>query len=244
MKTIHNSMKPFLSYHAIALVSLVILTTTSHAAVIVNYTFLDLNVSQTSGVATGSDVTLGSFTGASGASAPYQGFSSTTDTIFVRENATGNLDVDGDTLTEALTNNAYAGFTLTNTTGSSINLESLTYNIWFTTPVSTTTYQIAVLTDAAGSFDAGDMLETKTFLGSSAPTSAGSQLLQTNNISSLGVLANGASMQFRLYFMDDGDTASAIFRVDDLTVNGTLIPEPSAVLLGSLGMMLLFRRRR
>lgn len=247
MKAIHITMKPTLKTYAFATMAIFALAAASQAAVLVNYTFLDSNASQTTGVATGSNVTLGSFTGASGPNTPYAGFSASSDTIFIRSDATGNLAADGDTLAEAVANNAYAGFTLTNSTGSTINLETLTYNIWFTASgAAPRFYEIAVLADAAGSFTTGDMLQTETFSVPSGnlPSTAGTQLSINNDISSLGALANGASMQFRLYIIDNVDDTASIYRVDDVTVNGTLIPEPTAALLGSLGLLTLLRRRR
>ena len=54
----------------------------------------------------------------------------------------------------------------------------------------------------------------------------------SGNISNIGILAI------------DGPNSNDRMRLYDFTISGTLIPEPSAALLGGLGMLFLLRRRR
>jgi hypothetical protein len=48
---------------------------------------------------------------------------------------------------------------------------------------------------------------------------------------------------FRIYGWDNISTSGNL-RVDDVQLNGTVAPEPSTALLGSLGVLALLRRRR
>lgn len=48
---------------------------------------------------------------------------------------------------------------------------------------------------------------------------------------------------FRIYGWDNTNVGGQL-RIDDVQLNGSVIPEPSAALLGSLGLFGLFRRRR
>lgn len=48
---------------------------------------------------------------------------------------------------------------------------------------------------------------------------------------------------FRIYGWDNISTSGNL-RVDDVQLNGTVVPEPSTALLGSLGVLILLRRRR
>ena len=41
-----------------------------------------------------------------------------------------------------------------------------------------------------------------------------------------------------------GTAGTGTVRMDNVVINGTLVPEPSAALLGALGMIGLLRRRR
>jgi hypothetical protein len=48
---------------------------------------------------------------------------------------------------------------------------------------------------------------------------------------------------FRIYGWDNS-TVGGQLRIDDVQLNGTVVPEPSAALLGGLGLLALLRRRR
>jgi uncharacterized protein (TIGR03382 family) len=67
---------------------------------------------------------------------------------------------------------------------------------------------------------------------------------QSFNLSDDSILQGvTAATTFRLYLIDSrGSTAHIL--LDNVTLNATTIPEPSAALLGSLAMLALLRRRR
>lgn len=227
----------------LVLATLGLTISTAHAVVLVSYEFTGASAAQTSGTATGSDVTFGAFTGQDGSS--NVGFSSSSNSMFVRWDATDGLN--GDTLAEAITNEAFATFTLTNSTGQTVDLTNLTFDVFFD-PLSTNsnyfaTRTIFAMADLSG-FTSGDELGSVTYADGLGPTVTDTPDTITVDLSSLSNLAAGNDVEFRLYFVDDSDHNDQIYRVDNLTVNGTVIPEPSAVLLGGLGLLALLRRRR
>jgi MYXO-CTERM domain-containing protein len=59
-----------------------------------------------------------------------------------------------------------------------------------------------------------------------------SRELAMGNISNIGIMAL------------DGSTANDRMRLENFSITGTAVPEPSAALLGGLGLLALFRRRR
>jgi hypothetical protein len=215
----------------------------SHAATLVSYEFLDNDVTQTTGTATGSDVSYGSFTG--GGAGGTLGTSSASDSLYVRTSATGAAAADADTLAKAITLNNYATFTLTNTTGETVDLTNLTFDIYFTAGGTTNTYGLYVMSDAAA-FTAGNELGSVVYdtTVSAAPATA-TQI--TTGLSGLADLATSDTIDFRIYFVDNIDSVDPIFRVDNITVNGDVaaVPEPSStVLLGLGGLALILRRRK
>ena len=211
------------------------------AATLVNYEFTGASPAQTSGDLSGSDVTHGAYTGNGGAST--RGFSSSTNSIFVRWNATGALAADGDTLAEAIANEAYATFTVTNTTATAYDLTNLTFDIFFDPYDTVTTTSVFVMTDLSG-FTDGDELGGVTYAPGAGPGPSDTPDTITVDFSSLGNLSAGASFESRLYFVDDADTADKIFRVDNVTVNGDVVPEPGSLALLGLGGLCVLRRRR
>jgi len=106
-------------------------------------------------------------------------------------------------------------------------------------------------------------LENITFngLASSAGPSAIGLAVGTTNITSVNA-GSGALVAFnspitgqtglttatiRIQGWDNGSRTTSgggDFRIDDLVVSGTVVPEPSTALLGSLGALALLRRRR
>jgi hypothetical protein len=50
------------------------------------------------------------------------------------------------------------------------------------------------------------------------------------------------AMTFRLYVADNRGSSAHIL-LDNVTLRATTVPEPGAALLGSLGILALFRRR-
>jgi hypothetical protein len=76
-------------------------------------------------------------------------------------------------------------------------------------------------TDLSDGFDIADI--------TGGPTGGN---LAAGNISNIGIMAL------------DGSTANDRMRLENFSITGTAVPEPSAALLGGLGLLALFRRRR
>lgn len=210
-------------------------------ATLVAYDFSS-DLSQTEGDATGTNLVFGSFFGVpTDSNTPY-GYSGSTAAFFVRSHATGPTTEEGDELSEAIGGNAYASITLTNTTGSDVELGEFNYNYWATdSSGEPTDYTSHLVVDGnADGFDVGDALGSSTILP--PPPLQADALNVTYDISSLGTLGAGDSLEFRLYFTDTStETELDIHRVDNISIT-TLepIPEPSTVclLLAGLGGLL------
>ncbi|MGA0899005.1 MAG: PEP-CTERM sorting domain-containing protein [Luteolibacter sp.] len=202
------------------------------AAVLVSYEFTGASAAQTSGLATGSNVTFGAFTG--GGSSP--GFSGSSESIFIRYSATAGTD---NNLAEALANNAYATFTVTNSTADVYDLDALSFDFfWEPGGNGSERGAMYVMSDRSAYADGNELLS---FAKEATDATTSNVLADLSSLSSLGA---GSSIEFRLYFSDNANNTSPIFRVDNVTVNGTVVPEPSSALLGGLGALLLLRRRR
>ena len=205
------------------------------AATIVSYDFTGGSASQTGGIATGSDTTVGGFTSGNNGGT---GISGSSEVLFARTNSTGASTADGDSLADAIANDTYWTFTVTNTTGGDLDLGTLTFNYWATSGFGTfTTY---VMSDVDG-FTDGDEIGSGS-IDAPAVNSAALQELQTIDISSLGTLADTDSIEFRLYIVDASTANNRIHRIDDVTVNE--VPEPGSLALLAIGGLCMVRRRR
>ncbi|MEM7453000.1 MAG: PEP-CTERM sorting domain-containing protein [Planctomycetota bacterium] len=212
------------------------------ADIAVYYDFAGGSASQTSGSLTGSDLSAGGWL--DGAGVASTGISAGTETTFVRTPATGTTTADGDTLAEAIAAESYYGFTLTNTSGSDVELESVGFNYWFTSGFTGADFRIYAMSSLAG-FTSGNEHGFGQVLDNSRPT-AGDQVFESFDITALGSLASGSSVDFRFYFVDNSTSNPRIHRLDDVTITTVnQIPEPaSAALLGIGAIGFVLRRRR
>jgi len=170
------------------------------------------------------DVTAGAFSDGSGS----VGISSSSDTIFTRAGATGTSATDGDTLAEAIASDSYFSFTLT-ADGSDLPLDSLSLDYWVTSPSTTFDYSVYVLSNLAG-FTDGNQHGVATLPAGSIPSNAATQQYFEIDISSLGTLLNGNSVEFRLYFVDNTADTNRIHRVDNVTISAPAPPSPGGLL--------------
>lgn len=184
----------------------------------------------------GTGVTAGNFT----ATGSNIGISGSSNHAFLR------VDQTGSDQTAALADDDYFSFTISAAnSGERLNLTNLTLLLGGNSNTGNTfTNQIYLVSnlDSFGSAIGGTNT-TKSFTASN-----GNQFNTVNTTFDL----SGASYQgletitFQLRFSDDATNSNLFNRFDDVTVNGTVdpIPEPSAALLGALGLLALLRRRR
>jgi hypothetical protein len=222
----------------------------TQAATLVGYDFSSGNINttaktatQTSGDLDGGTLAFGTF--ANGGGSDKYGISSSSLSLFFRTNSTGADAASGDTLAEAISNNAYVTFDLTNNSGSDYSLSSLTFDIWNQNErAADSFFSVFGMSDQSPFTDGnefGSFTVTDTTVGISAITANPASL----NLSSLSTFTNGSTIEFRLYMADDTDLELNIYRVDNIVVNGAVIPEPSSLLLSGLaGLALILRRRR
>lgn len=146
----------------------------------------------------------------------------------------GDIKSGSNSLTGALTNNQYIGFTISLGGAASIDLTSFSFGTDITNGTAAKNYWLLADT-VGGTFDATDQIGSGNF------TTNGSEVITTFSTSSFSF-----NTEFRLYFDTGASTASHGFAIDDITLDGTVtpIPEPSAALLGGIGLLALLRRRR
>lgn len=213
------------------------LSTSASAAILASYDFTGGSAAQSSGLLTGANATTGT-----GPAIRSGGFIET------------SVSITPTTLALAITGNDYAAITITNNTGQVATLDTLTFDWWFNSPDAsgTQSYSMFGLSDVNG-FTDGQEFGVRTLgeggtpgVSFNAHDSQAEALNVPFDISSLGSLADAASIEFRLYFVDTRSGVSSPDQlIDNIVVNGTAVPEPSsAVLLGALGSLALLRRRK
>lgn len=225
------------------IVALSLLTTgTSHAAALAVYDFTAGSATVTSTIgASATDMTAGAFNDRFG-TVNNVGISGSSETIFVRATSTGSSTASGDGLDDAIADESYFSFSIT-AGANDLTLTTLDFNYWITSGAALA-YTTYVMSDLAGAYTVGNELGSGTIDPGSGVPDAGSQVPFSIDISSLGTLAAGNTAEFRLYFADASSGQQRIHRIDDVTVNGSVVPEPSTGLLAALaGLGLLARRR-
>lgn len=194
---------------------------------------------------TGSNFTPGTFRGTLGT---QFGFSSISDSVFTRTDATGATTPQGDELSEAIASGYFWSFTLENTGPQSFTLDDLTFTHEFSNPFGTLQSRAFLLSSESG-FAVGDQLGVGEILGSTTASSS-----ETISLAALSSLDAGESTEFRLYITDNStsngtSSGNRFHRMLDVTVNGTAVatpvPEPStATLFGLTSFGFLAYRRR
>lgn len=132
---------------------------------------------------------------------------------------------------------SYLQFTVTATNSSTVDLTTLTFNLSTRFDVSGTAYARAwISTDNGTSFTAAGSVLSKSEGVSSVPTAptAGSV-----DLSSYTGLQHAI---IRISLGDTINTSPSSAFLGDIKLTG--VPEPTATLLGGIGMLLLLRRRR
>lgn len=160
---------------------------------------------------------------------------------FLRSDATGANQA------AALADDDFFSFTLTAATGQFLDLTSLTLALGGTTAATATPPN-----PASASFNnavfllANGVLIPGTNTTSTVPANSTTAVFPSATSFDLTGVANTPSATFQIRFSDNANTSNQINRIDNVIVNGSVIPEPTtaAMLLGGVGMLTLLRRRR
>ena len=151
---------------------------------------------------------------------------------------TANVDAAG-------TTGYYFSFTVTPDAGKKLNLTTL--NFYYGDAQADASTLNLGLWSSADSFatQVGSTLSwspATTTVGNFETTSSGTQYA-TLDLSAPAFQNLTAATTFRIYGWDSTNVSGQL-RIDDVQLNGTVVPEPRAALLGGLGMLCLLRRRR
>jgi hypothetical protein len=235
----------------IVAVSLALVGAPARAAVLASYQFSGANATaRAAATSSASGLTAGSFSFASAFSddvtASRAGFSSAGN-LFARVTATTASDLAG-----AITAAEYVTVTITPDSGYQLNLTSLTVDLGYSLAAASVPLGVGVnlggsVFSSVDGFTAPSVLATQTFTAADTSLEPGATLFQNVNIDLSGPAYQGLSgpLEFRIYLYDNENTQTQpIHRVDNFVLNGTVVPEPSAALLGGIGLLALLRRRR
>lgn len=150
-------------------------------------------------------------------------------------------------LANAITANDYFQFSLTPDSGYSVNLTSLTVD-WGGQAGSLNSFTFNYgLTSSVDGHTASDVIGIGSRAVSGTPATFGPQSLSLSAAKFQGL---SAPVTFRLYFYATDivgtDSWNKIGRVDNITLNGAVIPEPSTYALFGIGLgaLMILRRRR
>mgnify|MGYP001394959707 CR=1 FL=1 len=206
----------------------------SSAAILANYTFTG-NLNSTGQTFTG---TVGDL-GFSGGDTGQNGLS-----------GAGNVFFRGNGLTtsiaSAITSADYFTFTITPGAGAQYQLENLKFTFGVQNDSATPfTGSVALYSSLDGFTNQIGSTATRAI---AANTGVQFNAPATIDLSGLSTLVPLAPVEFRFYAaisdLSGGNVDNRIVRLDDIQLNGALIPEPSAAFLGSIGALALIRRKR
>lgn len=149
------------------------------------------------------------------------------------------LDMTG-TTEGAIANDDYFTFTFTPNAGTQFQLQTLTFNLGGSNNTDNPfTAQLAVYSSADGFASRLGDLATYAV---AAQTGTSFGATTTIDLSGLGTLTSATPVAFRFYASLSGASAAgnnnAILRLDNIEMNGVLVPEPSVALMGALAGIL------
>lgn len=168
-----------------------------------------------------------------GDSAVETGLSASSDSTFLRSDATGS------TQNEALDDDDFFEFTVTADAGYELNLDDLALD-GFSEPRGVT-MTIYLQSSLGGFGSANPVIASGTFI--EAPMTSPDSLTLDLGAAQFDGLS---SITFRLFISDDKTQNNQIGRLDNIRLSGvvSLIPEPASVALLGLGALMIGARRR
>jgi hypothetical protein len=147
----------------------------------------------------------------------------------------GDIKSFSNSLTAALTNDQYIGFSISLDSASSMDLTSFSFATDITSGTADKNYWL-LADQVGGTFETGDAI------GSGSFTANG-----TASMTTFSTATFSSNTEFRLYFDTDASTSSHGFAIDNIALEGNLtpVPEPSTLgLLAGVAALGLLRRRR
>lgn len=211
-----------LIYPILALTAGCLISHETRAAVVANYQFTgnslastDTDVSSVAG-----DFVIGG--GLSGSTA-FTTFGSGAPALVAGTDATSDTDANAFALDD------YISITLTPIGGVSLAYTSLVFDAKVYTFSSTTTGTVAVRSSLNGF---AFTLDSRTITATSGSITTGGRSVTLSAFAS-----QSGPVEFRFYFYDDqnASVATAGVGVDNVSINATVVPEPSAVILTLIG---------
>lgn len=155
------------------------------------------------------------------------------------------------TLPLSISSNDYLQVTIRAAAGQTLSLESLVFDHLISNQGASFTTSFAVFASLNGFATApvdGGQLATAT---GSATISSGTSISTLNDDFTVSLsnamfqnLDSSTTVTFRIYGFDSSTRTDDYGRIDDLRINGSVIPEPSAAVLSALGLLALAARRR
>lgn len=210
------------------------------ASVSVDYDFSGATSAPTTviGDISGSTMTSGAFTGGV-AGATHSTFS---DSIFVRTNGTGATTANGDSIADAVSNDAYASFTIT-AGAEDVVLNTITWAHYGTnTNFAGADFSVYAFQQSVG-FNAGDEIGFTSTAG--AEVAGDTADFSSGALALSGTITAGSTEEFRFYYVDNSTSTTRISKLNSISITGNTVPEPSsAALLGLGGLALILRRRK
>lgn len=219
----------------------VLLASSANAALLATYSVSggSLAASGVNSIITATNITNTGVTGGFGVS-------NGSSTLFLRASETG-----GNTLTNAISENDYVQFTVTPTGSNLVSLSSVSLDHLgsVNNNVGAFNSSLSVFASIAGvpTFSSGNELGTSTVPVADSST-GGAVLLSNDATFNLGAsfqnLTSANTVTFRIYGFDNASSSDQINRLNDVKINGDLVPEPSTTLLIGISALGLLRRRR
>jgi len=229
---------------AIALLSFMLMGVASvHADILASYD-MQTSAARNSPSSVNADVSAGSLTGNNLNAYGASWLSDGSDFYTTWSRASGTDGTGQTTADQVLSVATYFSLTLTPDAGKQLDFSSLSFDAFASTGNTGSQRQIYVFTDKTGFASGDQLLSVSTFAGYDGPlipyntASVG----QNFSVDLTGVANVADSITFRFYVQAPDAGQSLSF--DDITLNGSVVPEPASMALISVAGLALFILRR